>query len=365
MTRKPTRPKSTVEKLAGLADTYGKMMENASAGIQETGELKSMALQSIEPDPDQPRHNKPTNEEVEAFLAAYNEAKGRGSAKDLLDLDLDVIFKDWAPERRRIMSNLVGLAHDIKRNKLIQPIKVIRTSRPDGSIYYRIEAGERRYQAHRLLQLSHIVAISVSEPESEAALRDAQFSENFNREDLSLADRMRHLRDRLAGSRTSDLSGSGARAHGTLEKLAIEIRDMTGMSMAHARRHAAVLEDDEALNLVIEGRIPTINRAYAVAVAAPDERAAALERALAAAGDEEGVAPMPAKKSTPKGGRPKQYASLGRTKSGAVVRHVIEKVAGRQFADKYAGVDWDDFDAVTKIWTDLLKELETKLAKEG
>jgi ParB/RepB/Spo0J family partition protein len=361
--RKATRSTSRAEKLGQIAGTYGQMLVNASTGVQPTGDLKSMAMESIEPDPEQPRHNKPTDAEIEAFLAAFNQAKRAHDGLRLIDFDLDAHFAGtWPEDRRRMFAGLVSLAHGIEQDGLIQPIKVVRTHRPDGTNYYRIEAGERRYLAHRLLGRTHIVAIQVGEPETEAKLRRIQFTENFNREDLSLADRMRFLRDYLADVRVANLTIASDR--GALSRLAEQIRDVTGMSLPHAQRHAAVLDDDEVLSLTIEGRIQSLATAYLAAVAAPEDREAALARALA--GEAAPDAPTkPGRAPAPKGGRPRTSVSFGKTKHPVVARHVIEKVAGKEFASKCANVDWEDLGAVAELWNALLEELEAKLVSRG
>ena len=91
----------------------------------------------------------------------------------ILDIALDRIEPDPNQPRRTFdEAELRELAASIRANGLLQPITVRRVG-----VRYSIIAGERRYRAHRLLDATTIRAI-VHEPADTAELRVLQIVEN-------------------------------------------------------------------------------------------------------------------------------------------------------------------------------------------
>lgn len=107
----------------------------------------------------------------------------------ILDIALDRIEPDPNQPRQSFdETELRELAASIRMNGLLQPITVRRVG-----INYVIVAGERRYRAHRLLEATSIRAI-VHEPADTSGLRILQIIENDCRADVSQLEQARAYR---------------------------------------------------------------------------------------------------------------------------------------------------------------------------
>ena len=110
--------------------------------------------------------------------AAVHSAEG---ARELLDLPLDLIRRNrFQPRRLMDPEALEELARSIRARGVVQPVVV----RPGGDgQHYELVAGERRWRAAQMAELSAIPAV-VKELSDEAALGVA-LVENIQRQDLN------------------------------------------------------------------------------------------------------------------------------------------------------------------------------------
>ena len=113
--------------------------------------------------------------------AAVHSAEG---ARELLDLPLDLIRRNrFQPRRLMDPEALEELARSIRARGVVQPVVV----RPGGDgQHYELVAGERRWRAAQMAELSAIPAV-VKELSDEAALGVA-LVENIQRQDLNSVD---------------------------------------------------------------------------------------------------------------------------------------------------------------------------------
>ena len=149
---------------------------------------------------------------------------------------------DGQPRNKFDTNELMGLAHSIKENGIIQPILVRKNS--TGNAKWEIIAGERRWRAAQIAQM-HEVPILIRELTDSEALEVA-LVENLQRENLSpleeaegykrLINEYAHTQEAL-----SNLLGK-SRSHVanmirllTLPKLIKELLDSGNLSSGHAR----------------------------------------------------------------------------------------------------------------------------------
>lgn len=109
------------------------------------------------------------------------------------DIPVDKITPSpW--QRRRLFDpeKLKELAESIRANTLVQPIVVRILDEPDA---FELIAGERRWRAHKLLQAETVRAIVKNISADEA--RVMVLVENIQREDMTLTETARNLKDLL------------------------------------------------------------------------------------------------------------------------------------------------------------------------
>jgi len=285
----------------------------------------------IEPDPENPRQLRLTDEEY----------------KHLSD-------PDWINERREsnqvdermgLLLRLRDLADSMQSTGVLQPIRVFRY----GS-GYRLAFGERRYWAAKLAGLKEIPArISDQRP---SKVRTLQLVENLHREDLDLAARIRNVIAVLA-----ELAEDG-------EASAERFSTLVGMSQRQARRYLQVANGPhDVLAAVVETKVIG-DLAVAATVAGIEEdklrgkilHLLALGRSLKEAMNE--IEREKEIVEKPTRGRPTTKVTLGTTKNGGLVRVLMERVLGKEAVPD---VDWNDYRAVSKAWQQLLQELESTL----
>ena len=120
----------------GLGKGLGALLGDFDEGSQEENGLKKLPLHKIEPNPDQPR-------------------------------------RDFDPEE------LEELAESIRTHGVIQPLTV--REMPNG--YYQIIAGERRWRAARMANLSDVPAVIIEADDKKAM--ELALIENLQRQDLN------------------------------------------------------------------------------------------------------------------------------------------------------------------------------------
>lgn len=184
-------------KKTGLSQTLFQGIDPYGEGEAQEGDLQTLPLAAIRPDPDQPRRLLPAD-----------------LARAVADGDLTPLaaMRAWVEQAKKGaedagLAALRRLADSISRHGLINPISVRRLQEgeeaPEGVAYF-IVTGERRYWAHVLLALEgrnlH-AGETVREPtEIRAGLtapgitvRAHQLIENIMREDINAVEKARGL----------------------------------------------------------------------------------------------------------------------------------------------------------------------------
>jgi ParB family chromosome partitioning protein len=288
-------------------------------------------LDRIEPDPENPRHLRLTDDEFAQLSDVDWVRKAR--AGDGLD------------DRTRVLVRLRDLADSMIENDVLEPIRVFR----HGS-RYRVAYGERRYWGARLAGLKDIPArISDQRP---SKVRTLQLVENLHRDDLDLAARMRNVIAVLG-----ELAEEG-------EATAERFGNLVGMGERNARRYFRVATGpQDVIDAVLGGKIiRELAVAASVSAISEDSRRLAvlgnlgsgmsLVDALAAV---ERAFNPPQKQAR---GRPATKVTLGATANAGVVREIMQRVLGEE---ALPDLEWDDYRAVSKAWRAFLADLERSL----
>jgi len=341
-----------------LLDGIGSVLK-ASEATRGLGEYRRIPLDAVERDPNQPRDDLPTKEEVIACRE-----QGINAVPE---------------EKREVMQGIISLAKSIDAGELLHAIKVINLS-DESTERYRIRTGERRYLAHIYLGETSIPAvIHTSDAVSDQdAIYFEQLVENIQRQDLTLAQRFRGLR---YFSGYNDENGT------SLNKLTPdEIQEILGVKKSQAYKYRKVLAEgtSELFAAIDAGKVPTIDAAYDCVVLPQEQRETHIAAMMNPASTtdtvpahtdkssgeddeqaEEGgdtLKPKPASKPKKKAGRYKEKVNLGQVVEGKVIKVIMEAL-GEQDADLVSAydldaTDWADLNKVEKMWKEVLKALE-------
>jgi len=213
-------------------------------------------------------------------------------------------------EKLAEIEDLENLALSIASQGVLTPIRVYRVGRD-----FRIAHGERRYLASVMAGCGSILSIVLKErPDN---LRLQQLIENFQRKGLSLFRRCENIRSVV---KESEQLGNG---HVDVDKL----RELTGIGRTQAFQYMAILAAPKDVwdAMIKEGRVVSLSE----------------------------VAKSGASKPKPAMGRP-AVVKLGTTPRTDVARRIIEAVGGVGRYD----IDWTDPGEVTKIFKQLIKDIE-------
>ena len=315
---------------SAITDAIGDTVRRGSA---EAGavHVDTLDLERIEPDPDNPRQLRLTEQEFQW----------------LSDPDWVTTAKasDSASMRIKVLLRLRDLADSMLQSGVLQPIRAFR----HGNLY-RIAYGERRYWAARLAGLKHIPAwISDQRP---SRVRTLQLVENLHRDDLDLAGRLRNVLavlDELAeegdttGERLGSLLGIAERSARRYLQVARGPRDVLEAVSSGVIRDllvaasASAIQDDVSRGVVLSFLAKGLSWERAVLEA---------EKARNPSMDRERTR-----------GRPVTKVTLGATAKVGVVREIMQIVLGEgQLPD----LDWSDLRAVTNAWKAFLAEMEQR-----
>lgn len=319
---------------------FGQIGEMMASGqeIIGYGELMGLSLSAIEIDPEQPRIEKPTLEEVHAYCANKQ------------------YIHSMESNRRELLERVIRLAENIKKRGLEQPVVVVEV----GKGVYRLVAGERRYLAHMINGSTKIKAIVKPEYETAEDTLLSQIAENLQREALSTIDQLSFMQK---------LSEHHQRRHETdITHSDIEIYLDCGRTTAF--NLLALLRGSDLLHsLVRNGRIKGLRNAANLARKSDEEIAVALSETGSPGSDEvgEGNSTGLDEKSDNKPaltkGRKPSTVTLGKTANVNVVKEIIT-----QFSKDFPGldgVDWTDKRSVRKAWDEFLQKLEERLNNHG
>lgn len=286
----------------------------APVGDDDAG-FESIAIERVQVDPENPRE------------LHFNPADPRLIADD----------DPKRAEKEAELEEIMRLALTIKSQGMSTPIRVYRVGR-----FFRIIVGERRYWAHIINGAARIDAIIMKERPK--ALRLMQFVENASRRGLSLYLRAKNLRAAL--EENDALAGPNKGADFLMQD--------AGISRTQAFQYLAVLGAPKDVWEAMErGLLTNLDQTALIArIADPVGRARAIRD-----GDIEkpGTPAKVARGASAKPGRPATAIKLGTTSRTDVIRRVVETIAG---AGHYT-VDWTDVKAVSKVFKQLLADMET------
>lgn len=339
----PSAVESKAQRLKGKPDTDTKLHANLGAVLSEgqatvgMGEYRALRVDQIERDPTQPRDDLPTKEQVLA-------CKARG-------------IEALPADKRGAMEALMGLAKSIKAVGLQQAIVVVNAPL-GGEARYRVKVGERRYLAHVYLgqEFIHAIIRPAGSDADADSLHFAQLVENIQREELTLAQRLRGLY-RLASYIESTTS------LGTLT--AEDIEHILGYkkSQSYLYRKIVAEYDEKVVEAIERGDVNKLEDVYTIMQLPVEERPQAIDRAGRGLPAQEVIAdtkprPQTKRKSL---GRGKSVVAFGSTPNAQVVRVIVEATAEKLDSTEGLGLesmDWSDFKAVEQVWKQILKGLE-------
>lgn len=317
-----------------ISKEISETLRSGSAGGSDLN-LELIELEKIEPDPENPRKMNLSKVDVMKLREEWRE----DDASVREDSGLPVAIQ-----------KLLGMADTIGKVGVQQPIKVYR-----HGDRFRILLGERRYWASMLAGEKTVPAWILGRRPK--ALRALQFIENFQRDGLSLGEKIENIRGlsaELEQNTEHELTSA---------LLAKEI----GVSERQARKYLAVMRgpsdvllaiaDDFIKSLDVAAEISAIEdreeRARAIAASASGSWEAYQKRLSGRINDE----PAPEALSK-KAGRRATQVTLGTTRNTALIREIVKRIAGDAAC---ADVDWNDYGSINAAWKNLLKSVEREL----
>lgn len=218
-------------------------------------------------DPENPRKLALTQEQITKIATLYPLDKSQLQVDDPSDWIEDYVSRVGEAEQLTgkalgDLESLVGFAAALKSaDRLLHPVVVWR----DESTFHLI-AGERRLLAHILLGESNIAARIVEEGYSRAEIDTLQWEENIHRVDMSLWERIDHIKKLLE-------AGEGVK-----KTSVTKLSKILGRSRAECQRYLAVLRYPTKLlsNAISSGRVNDLKVAAALAQLSPAELEAKL-----------------------------------------------------------------------------------------
>jgi len=218
-------------------------------------------------DPENPRKLAVTQEQITKIATGYPFDKNQLQVDDPSDWIEDYVSRVGEAEKLTgkalgDLESLVGFAASLKSaDRLLHPIVVWR----DESTFHLI-AGERRLLAHILLGESNIAARIVEQGYSRAEIDSLQWEENVHRVDMSLWERVDHIKKLLE-------AGEGVK-----KTSVTKLSKIIGKSRAESQRYLAVLRfpTKALLNAISAGKVSDLKAAAALAQLTPSELEAKL-----------------------------------------------------------------------------------------
>jgi ParB-like chromosome segregation protein Spo0J len=317
-------------KLAAITAAVSGNLEEVTRQLERPvdrtrGVFERVSLESVRPDPDNPRNLKLSWEELKTGLA---------------DLEAGRIEIGERNTRTKNLESIASKADSFKKIGQLQPIIVYRDDR--GLL--RIVDGEMRYWAARLCGWTELDAkVRGKKP---TYLRLEQYAANVLRDDLNLGQQLNNL----------ELMLDEARDSGESVKSLNELAALMHRPRTTVQQWWAILRDanEDVKAAIREDQITSLDAAYTAAQEPdPGRRAALLSgQALPARG-------APAK--TARRGRKLSGVQLGKSKDLEVVRQLMETVG----VDASLGeVDWADAKSVQLAWQKFLKAFTERVKRQ-
>jgi ParB family chromosome partitioning protein len=320
----------------GLTDVID-IEENIQTGFNDIVIL----LKDVEPDPNNPRTLEITKDEIM-----------RGS------LDIQKL----SGHKREQYQSLCELAESIKEHGLLQPIIVYKF----GS-KYRIVIGERRTLASLLAGNTTIEAKVFNIKPSALELDLIQWTENIDRDDLPLRDRVKNI--------TNIINSFQLQHNNSGDINATELSKLIKKSLAQASAYLVVIKGpDDVLHAVMSGKINNLEKANLIAkITNDEERRVTMDNLVNySLKDIQGyVKQLTTQKTIQTNkvrGRIKTTIKLGSTKRVPVVKKIIQTVLNAPELEKYAVkfnmINWSDLVAVNNAFNEFIKLLEKECRNE-
>jgi ParB/RepB/Spo0J family partition protein len=318
-------------KLAAITAAVSGNLEEVTRQLERPvdrtrGVFERVSLESVRPDPDNPRNLKLSWEELKNGIA---------------DLEAGRIEAGERSTRTRNLESIASKADSFKKVGQLQPIIVYRDDR--GLL--RIVDGEMRYWAARLCGWTELDAkVRAKKP---TYLRLEQYAANVLRDDLNLGQQLNNL----------ELMLDEARESGESVKSLNELAALMNRPRTTVQQWWAILRDganEDVKAAIREDQITSLDAAYTAAQEPDAGRRAALlsGHALPARG-----APV----KTPRRGRKLSGVQLGKTKDLEIVRQLIETVG----VDASLGeVDWADAKSVQLAWQKFMKAFSERVKRQ-
>lgn len=299
-TGKIDQNESNTEKWAGSVAA-----QVATAASIKAIVAKTIPVSYIVCDPENPRKLDLSDEQVRAIAQQFPVNQALFDANESTDWIEDYVTQvaqSMGLKGRAVgdLESLVSFAAALKSaDRLLHPIVVWR----DESTFHLI-AGERRLLAHLLLGETHIAARILDQQYSRHQIDTLQWEENIHRQDMSLWERVDHVRKLLAADEGIQ--------HTSVTKLS----KILGRSRAESQRYLAVLRypDGMLLEAIRLGKVNDLKAAAALAQLSIEQ----LQQKLV------GTKPQPAAKASIKLASKSQAASVGQLLKAAAKQLKLE-----------------------------------------
>ncbi len=328
MTSKMKRFGSGSPLVKGIVDTV-----RGGTSEEQEFNVELVKLERIAPDPLNPRLLGLTEEELSWLKndIAVEEARTGDNSLEA---------------RTKTLLKLRDLSDSIKSNGVLQPIRIYRYG--DG---FRIESGERRYWGSLIADQQNIQAIIL--PEKTKRLRTAQLIENLQRDDLSLAARLRNVASVIEELETEK---DGKAVTG------VDLAEVIGTSRRQGAKYLSVVRaHEDIMSAITTGAIDNLDTAEELSKIDDDKQRIAAIKAyssgLSKAEVKQTISKKPTKKAS-RAGRPAVQIKLGATKNCDLVKLLMEKAGAEKEA---MSIDWSDYKVVADTWSHFLKNLEKTL----
>ncbi|MFK5950928.1 MAG: hypothetical protein QM500_19425 [Methylococcales bacterium] len=343
--KKATEINTPRQSTSDAAASKGGLVQSTgiSAGVKSTkdasialsvasgrGSYKTIRVNDITPDPDQPRQfGKPD------LTLVLNQRERYQSFKSMMDDDITgfdpLSYKDIEPDYAEFLNKLFYLAYDIDKNSLIHPINCYKQLNN-----FIIMQGECRWLSHQLAQIELINVIQCpvpghivsNNPTDEMAHCVSQWTENTLKNDLPLADRIKF------GRRISDL-------YKTIHNKDCSVRALTSslrLSKSQAGLYHRVIFSSKTYQSVIQGEITSLEIAYDQAKKEMDETS--------------NVKPK---------SKPKNKLALGNINNPSVAKYLLSKLGDDELL---SSVDWNSMDSLQETWLTIISKIEKELESE-
>jgi ParB/RepB/Spo0J family partition protein len=312
---------------AAVASEMGEVTRQLERPIDRTrGVFERKALESVRPDPENPRNLKLTWEELRNGIDQLEQQEG-----------------NVRTQREKMYESIAALADSFKQIGQLQPIILYRDDR--GML--RIVDGERRYWAARLADWTEIEA--KIRPAKPKYIRLEQYAANVLREDLTLSAHLNNLEMLLT---EAEEQGSPVRSLNEFAALVNRPRTTVQQWWSILRGN-----HEDVKEAIRTGSVTSVDTAYAAAQEPdPGRRAALLEgHALPA----RSTAQKPIQRHSGRGRR-KSAVELGRARDLEIVRKLIEAIP---LEKNFDDTDWTDPRSVQSAWKAFI-EAFTRHVKE-